>query len=216
MTRLDAGSRPHPHSRPAPSPPDGLDDREIGVEGPTLPRRDDPAGAPPPEAASPLRRAAILIVSLDEGLARQVLAQLDRDDVDLVSLEMARLDHVDPSEQRAVLEDFYAQGLRRLKFVFDDVARMDDEEIRASYDDHDAALWALALAGAARPLRAKVIGALGASAADALRRALSGLGPFRLDDAEAAQSELVEKLRRRHDQGRLTLPDPDGQEEILV
>ena len=205
MSRLDAPTRPRvpeadlsdlpPHGAEAAHRPDRIEDLD---------------------GSTPLRRAAILIVSLDEALARQVLARLDRDDLDAVSLEMARLDHVDSAEQRAVLEDFYAQGLRRLKFVFEDIGRMDDPEIRAVYRDDDATSWALALAGAARPLRAKVIGALGADAADALRRALGGLGPFRLDDAEAAQAELVDRLRRLHDLGRLTLPDPDGQEEILV
>jgi flagellar motor switch protein FliG len=164
----------------------------------------------------PLRKAAILIVSLEESLARQLLAGLDRADVDAVSLEMARLDRIDPAEQLAVLEDFYAQAIRRLRFVFEDIVRMDDREIRAAYDDEDAPAWSLALSGASRPVRAKVLGALAAPAAEALRRALATLGPVRLDDVESAQADLAERLRRLHDQGRITLPDPDGQEEILV
>lgn len=171
---------------------------------------------PAESASSPLRKAAILIVSLEESQARQVLAELDREDVDAVSLEMARLDRIDPAEQRAVLEEFLAQGLRRLRFVFDDLLRMEDRDLRAAYHVEDAETWALALAGASRPLRAKVLGALPSSMAGTLQRALADLGPSRLDDVEAAQTELVERFRRLHDQGRLTLPDPDGQEEILV
>lgn len=184
---------------------------------PTNPHAPAPAMAEPSAAeSSPLRKAAILIVSLEESLARQLLAQLDRDDVDAVSLEMARLERIDPAEQQAVLEEFLAHGLKRLRFVFDDVLRMDDRDFRAAYHDEDAATWALALAGASRPVRAKILGALPPSSAGTLRSALATLGPSRLDDVEAAQAELAERLRRLHDQGRLTLPDPDGQEEILV
>jgi flagellar motor switch protein FliG len=166
--------------------------------------------------ATPLRKAAILLVSLEQPLASQLLAQLDRAAVEAVTLEIARLDRIDPHEQQSVLEEFYGLGLRRLRFVFDDLARMDDRDIREAYYDEDAASWALALAGAARPVRAKVLGALPAESAEILSHHLGSLGPFRLDDAEAAQADVAERLRRLHDHGRLTLPDPNGQEAILV
>jgi flagellar motor switch protein FliG len=165
---------------------------------------------------SPLRKAAILLVSLEQALASQLLAGLDRAAVESVTLEIARLDRLDPLEQQSVLEEFYGLGLRRLRFVFEDLARMDDRDIQEAYYDEDLASWALALAGAARPVRARVLGALPADAAAALRQHLADLGPFRLDDAEAAQADVAERLRRLHDDGRLTLPDPNGQEAILV
>ena len=166
--------------------------------------------------ASPLRKAAILVVSLEQPQVSQLLAQLDRSAVEAVTLEIARLERIAPAEQHAVLEEFYGLGLRRLRFVFDDVVRMDDRDLREAYHDEDAATWTLALAGAARAVRAKVLGALAPAVAAALRRELAGVGPFRLDDAEAAQADLAERLRRLHDHGHITLPVPDGQEEILV
>jgi flagellar motor switch protein FliG len=166
--------------------------------------------------ASPLRKAAILVVSLEQPQASQLLAQLDRSAVEAVTLEIARLERIAPAEQQAVLEEFYGLGLRRLRFVFEDLVKMDDRDIREAYHDEDAATWALALAGAARHVRARVLGALPAGSAGVLGRALDQLGPFRLDDAEAAQMDVAERLRRLHDHGRLTLPDPNGQEAILV
>lgn len=165
---------------------------------------------------SPLRKAAILVVSLEQPLASQLLAQLDRAAVEAVTLEIARLDRIAPAEQQAVLEEFYGLGLRRLRFVFDDVVRLDDTDLSEAFHDEDAPTWALALAGSAPPVRARMLEALAPSQMAALRRALAGLGPFRLDDAEAAQADLAERLRRLHDHGRITLPDPAGQEEILV
>ena len=165
---------------------------------------------------TPLRKAAILLVSLEQPLASQLLAQLDRAAVEAVTLEIARLERVAPAEQQAVLEEFYGLGLRRLRFVFEDLVKMDDRDIREAYHDEDAATWALALAGAARPVRDKVLGALPMPRAEALHQTLNHLGPFRLSDAEAAQADVAERLRRLHDLGRITLPDPNGQEEILV
>ena len=179
--------------------------------------------APPADPASgfgtgldPLRKAAILVVSLEQPLASQLLAQLDRPAVEAVTLEIARLERIAPEEQQSVLEEFYGLGLRRLRFGFDDLVRMDDSDIRESYHAEDAATWALALVGAARPVRAKVLGALDPGAADDLRRRIIAIGPFRLDDAEIAQAELADRLRRLHDHGQITLPDPNGQEAILV
>ena len=164
----------------------------------------------------PLRKAAILVVSLEQPLASQLLAQLDRPAVEAVTLEIARLERIGPEEQQSVLEEFYGLGLRRLRFAFDDLVKMDDTDIRESYHVEDAPTWALALVGAARPVRAKVLGALGPGAADDLRRRIELTGSWRLIDAEAAQSELADRLRRLHDHGQLTLPDPNGQEAILV
>jgi flagellar motor switch protein FliG len=133
-----------------------------------------------------------------------------------VTWEIARMDRVDPAEQAVVLEEFLSLGLRRLCFVFEDVLRMDDHEIRAAFRAEDAEAWALALAGSAPPLRAKVIGALNASAGQTLQRYLENLGPFRLSDTEVAQVEVAERLRILYDQGVIDLPDPSGREEVLV
>jgi flagellar motor switch protein FliG len=205
MTRFDARPTGGPNASPV------ANSAELGSEEAHAERARALA-----EEAGPLRKAAILVVSLEQPLASQLLAQLDRSAVEAVTLEIARLERVAPDEQQAVLEEFYDLGLRRLRFVFDDLVRMGDDEIREAYDSVDAATWALALAGAARPVLNRVLEAIEPEAADALRRALARLGPFRLDDAEAAQTALADRLRRLHDHGRLDLPDPEGQEEILV
>jgi len=165
---------------------------------------------------APLRKAAIVLVSLEQSLASQLLAQLDRSSVEAVTWEIARLDRIDPVEQAAVLEEFLGLGLRRLCFVFEDLIRLPDQDIRGACHNEDIGTWALALAGAAPPVRAKVLRALDAAGALALRRFLEGLGPFRLSDAEVAQAEIAERFRRLHDRGSISLPDPSGREEVLV
>jgi len=172
--------------------------------------------APSTAAIPPLRKAAIVLVSLEQSLSSQMLAHLDREAVEAVTWEIARMDRVDPVEQAVVLEEFLSLGLRRLCFVFEDLLRMDDREIRAAFRAEDAEAWALALAGSAPPIRAKVVGALNTSAGQLLQRYLENLGPFRLSDTEVAQVEVAERLRILYDQGLIDLPDPNGREEVLV
>jgi flagellar motor switch protein FliG len=165
---------------------------------------------------SPLRKAAIVLVSLEQSLASQLLSHLDRSAVEMVTWEIARLDRIDPAERTIVLDEFYGLGLRRLCFVFDDLVKMGDADIRAAFHEEDRETWALAMAGAAASVRAKVLGALSAASAGALRQHLDRLGPFRLSDSEAAQLDVADRLRRLHDQGRISLPEPNGSDEVLV
>jgi len=167
-------------------------------------------------ATPPVRKAAIVLVSLDQSLASQLLSHLDRSAVESVTWEIARLERVDPAERAAVLEEFYGLGVRRLCFVFDDLAKLSDSDIRAAFHDEDLETWALALAGAVGPVRDKVLGALSALPADRLRLYLDHLGPFRLSDSEAAQLEIAERLRRLYDRGRISLPERGGREEVIV
>jgi len=173
-----------------------------------------PAGGP--AEIPPLRKAAIVLVSLEQSLASQLLSHLDRSAVEMVTWEIARLDRVDPEERAAVLEEFYGLGLRRLCFVFDDLVKMSDVDIRTAFHHEDIETWALALAGSAATVRAKVSGALTASASEALRRQLEQLGPFRLSDSEGAQLEIADRLRRLYDHGSISLPEPNGSDEVLV
>jgi flagellar motor switch protein FliG len=165
---------------------------------------------------TPLRKAAILVVSLEQPLASQLLAQLDRAAVEAVTLEIARLERIAPAEQQAVLEEFYGLGLRRLRFAFEDVVKLADADIREAYHAEDAETWTLALAGAPRPIRARVLSALDPDLSDDLAHRLDRVGPFRLDAAEAAQAEVAERFRRLHDHGQITLPDPNGREVHFV
>jgi flagellar motor switch protein FliG len=164
----------------------------------------------------PVRKAAIVLVSLEQSLASQLLSHLDRRAVEAVTWEIARLDRVDPADRAAVLEEFYGLGLRRLCFVFDDLVKMEDGDIRAACHEEDLDTWALALAGAAGPVRAKVLKALSPTAANRLRYSIDHLGPFRLSDSEAAQLEIAERLRRLYDHGSVSLPEPNGRDEVLV
>ena len=60
-----------------------------------------------------LRKAAILLLSLEKPLAAEILSQMPKDSVESVMLEIAKLDDVTKEDQEAVLEEFYNLGLAR-------------------------------------------------------------------------------------------------------
>lgn len=53
-----------------------------------------------------LRKSAILLLSLDKALAAEVLAGLPREQVEKLTLEIARIDDVSREQQEAVLDEF--------------------------------------------------------------------------------------------------------------
>lgn len=60
-----------------------------------------------------LRKAAILMVSLDTETASAIMGQLDHESVERLTLAIARLEGVSPQEQDAVVEEFYTMGMAR-------------------------------------------------------------------------------------------------------
>jgi flagellar motor switch protein FliG len=214
MRQQDSAERTH-----APPIPADYEPAEVGGANATTAGAAVSSGIGQPidtDAISPVRKAAIVLVSLDQSLASQLLSHLDRSAVEGVTWEIARLERVDPAERMAVLGEFYGLGLRRLCFVFDDLVKMNDSDVRLAFYEEDIESWALALAGAAAPARTKVLGALSSALSERLRRELDSLGPFRLSDAEAAQLEIAERLRRLYDLGRISLPEPSASDEVLV
>jgi len=60
-----------------------------------------------------LRKAAIVLLSLEKPLAAEVLSQLGKGGVEAVTMEIAKLDDVTQEEQEAVIEEFNNLGLAR-------------------------------------------------------------------------------------------------------
>src|SRR5437868_72206 len=60
-----------------------------------------------------LRKAAIVLLSLDKPLAAEVLSQMNKDSVESVTMEIAKLDDVTREEQESVIEEFYNLGMAR-------------------------------------------------------------------------------------------------------
>jgi len=65
------------------------------------------------ETISDLRKAAILLVSLDKGCAGELLKHLEESKVETVTREIAHLAEVSEDQRRAVIEEFHSLALAR-------------------------------------------------------------------------------------------------------
>lgn len=63
-----------------------------------------------------LRKAAILMVSIDTPAAAAIMSKLDKDQIEALTMEIAGLRNVTPNDQDLVLEEFYKLGMAR-KYV---------------------------------------------------------------------------------------------------
>src|SRR5579872_540816 len=61
-----------------------------------------------------IRKAAVVLLSLEKALAAEVMAQLRKEEVEALTMEIAKLDDVTREEQDGAIEEFYNLGMARV------------------------------------------------------------------------------------------------------
>ena len=107
------------------------------------------------------------------------------------------------------------EEIRRLMFVFEDVARFTDKDIQTVLKNVETAQWAMALKGASDELKQKILGNMSARAADLLREEMEYLGAVRMSSVEQTQQQIVDIVRRLEDMGELTLHAGEEEEQFV-
>ena len=118
-------------------------------------------------------------------------------------------------EQLALEDADLVEEIRRLMFVFEDMAKFTDKDLQIVMKNVETSQWATALKGCSNELRDKVFKNMSTRAADMLREEIGYLGPVKLSAVEAKQQEIVDIVRRLEDSGELEL-NPGGEQEALV
>src|SRR3989344_1575418 len=119
---------------------------------------------------------------------------------------MSRLEEKDP---------LFAEEIRKLMFVFEDVTKIDDRGIQILLKEIPNDRLLLALKTANEEIRAKIFKNISARAAEMLREDLSNMGPARLSDVETAQQEIVNVARRLEGEGKIIIAR-GGTEDAMV
>lgn len=119
---------------------------------------------------------------------------------------MSRLEEKDP---------LLAEEIRKLMFVFDDIAKIDDRGIQVLLKEVPNDKLLLALKTATEEIKNKVFKNLSQRAAEMLREDLSNMGPSRLSDVESAQQEIVNAARRLEAEGKILIAR-GGSEDAMV
>jgi len=119
---------------------------------------------------------------------------------------MSRLEEKDP---------LLAEEIRKLMFVFEDIAKIDDRGIQILLKEVPNDKLLLALKTAHEDIRTKIFKNISARAADMLREDLNNMGPARLTDVESAQQEIVNAARRLEAEGKIIIAR-GGTEDAMV
>jgi flagellar motor switch protein FliG len=123
-------------------------------------------------------------------------------------LEKEVLDLV--SERDNALSD----QIKNLMFVFEDLSALDDKSLQRLLREVDVKQLALALKAASPELRNKIMGTMSQRAVAGLKEEIEFLGPVKMRDVEAAQTDIVSKVRALEETGEIVMSG--GSDDVLV
>ena len=116
------------------------------------------------------------------------------------------------------LEDFdeeLAEKVRKLMFVFEDLAGVPDTGIRELLKEVKSEDLTLALKTASEELKRKVLNNLSKRAAQILEEDMSVMGPVRLSEVESAQQNIINAARRLEKEGKIFLVGGEGGDPLV-
>jgi flagellar motor switch protein FliG len=131
------------------------------------------------------------------------------------------LNVIDRATERSLLENLAQEApdlveeIRRLMFVFEDVAKLSNRDIQALLKNVESSQWAMALKGASEELKEKVLKNMSKRASDLLREEMEYLGPVRLSSVEQVQQQIVDIVRRLEDAGEITTHAEEEEEKFI-
>ncbi len=188
------------------------------------------AGLPPDRQLAVVQRIANMgqtspdiIKEIEHGLERRMSSVMSQsfENAGGVSSVAEMLNVTDRSTERAILESLAQEApglveeIRRLMFVFEDLARFSDKDMQIVLKNVETSQWATALKGSSAELKEKVFKNMSSRAADLLREEMGYLGAVKLSVVEQKQQEIVDVVRRLEDSGELEL-NAAGEAEELV
>jgi flagellar motor switch protein FliG len=188
------------------------------------------AGLPSERQLSVVRRIATMgqtnpeiIQEVEKGLERRMASVMRQDfqnagGVDAVA-EMLNVS--DRATERTLLENLAVEDadlveeIRRLMFVFEDIAKFTDKDMQTVHKNVESAQWALALKGVSEELQQKVLGNMSERAAALLNEEMGYLGVVKLSAVEQMQQQIVDVVRQLEDAGEIEI-NTSGEEEEMV
>ncbi len=106
-----------------------------------------------------------------------------------------------------------SEQIKNLMFVFEDITKLDDKGITRLLRDVDTRELSMALKLASEELKERILGSMSSRARDALVEEMEFLGPARVSDVEAAQSDIVKMARALEDAGEIVI---GGSDDMVV
>jgi flagellar motor switch protein FliG len=127
-----------------------------------------------------------------------------------VSLSKEILQHLEQQDPEVSTE------VKRLMFLFDDIANIQDKDIQRILREVDRKDLALALKVSDEKLKNKIFANMSERAADLLKEELQYLGMVKLKEVEAAQAKIIDVIKAIEETGEISLNLRGSAEEVYV
>ena len=131
------------------------------------------------------------------------------------------LNQCNPSVEQAVIgkiedqNNVLADSIRKLMFVFEDLAKVDDRGIQMILKETSSEELTLALKTSSEALKEKIFKNMSQRAALILKEDMQTRGPVKLSDVEKAQQNVVKIARRLEADGKLVLAGRGGEAMVV-
>lgn len=188
------------------------------------------SGLPPDRQLAVVRRMATMsqtnpeiIREVERGLERRMSSVMSQSFQNAGGVESvaSMLNVSDRSTERAILDNMatddpeLVEEIRRLMFVFEDIAKFSGKDVQSILKHVETSQWALALKGASEELKEKVLGNMSKRAAEMLKEEMEFLGAVKLSAVEAQQQQIVDIVRSLEDAGEIEIAGGEEEEELV-
>lgn len=188
-------------------------------------------GALPEELQTDVTIRMSVLEQTSPDIVREIEAVLESKMVELFQPDMLKVGGVqnvaqvltmaDRSTEKGILMNLQeqdpdlAEEIRALMFVFDDVVQVNDAGIQRVLKEVDNKDLGLALKAASDEVKDKIFSNMSSRAAEMIQEDMDFMGPVRLRDVEAAQSKIVEVVRRLDDAGEIMILGRGEEDEVV-
>ena len=107
-----------------------------------------------------------------------------------------------------------SETIRNLMFVFEDIQKIDTEEMKLLVAKVDRKVLSVALKGTSPKISSHFTACMSQRAAEMLREDMEALGPVKIKDVEAAQHQIITLVRQLQSEGVLSTQAAGGDKYI--
>lgn len=131
------------------------------------------------------------------------------------------MNHVDRSTERDIFDELnmknpqLAEDVRKLMFVFEDIAYLDPLSVQRFLREIDTKDLSVALKVANKDVTNTIFSNMSGRMRESIQSDMEYLHNIRMSDVEEAQQRIVAVIRRLEEEGEIVI-SKDGKDEIIV
>ena len=125
------------------------------------------------------------------------------------SVEKNVLDNMDAQDPEV------SESVRNLMFVFDDIAKLTDNDIQTLMREVDQKDLVIALKSASDEMKEKVLGNMSERVRTFITEEMAFQAPMRLSEVEEVQLRIVQQVRQLEEQGQVAIMKGDSDDQFV-